>query len=167
MTWWLGAVYPPVDGPAAHADHTLLSTVDFLAADLVCTHVDRTGVVARTAMTARLRREPSAADIATLSERLGPVTPVAGPPDGGRCVRFPGQEALTGILPVAAIVASSAIDEVVGIGVPITSDASVDTRGFLRPVFAGDRLVLLVESAAGGVPRPVEIADPHQCCGGH
>jgi hypothetical protein len=167
MTWWFGAVHPSADGPAAHADHILLSIMDKLAADLVCTHVDRTGVVASTAMTARLRREPSAADIAALSEQLGPVTPVAGPPDGGRCVRFPGQEALTGIMPVADVIASSAIDEVVGIGVPITPDTSVDTRGFLRPVFAGDRLVLLVEPAAGDIPRPVEIADPHQCCGGH
>jgi hypothetical protein len=34
---------------AAHADHVLLSTVDFLDTDLVCTHADHTGVVARTA----------------------------------------------------------------------------------------------------------------------
>jgi hypothetical protein len=39
--------------------------------------------------------------------------------------------------------------------------------GFLRPTYTGGRLVLLVEPAAGGVLRPVEIEQPHQCRGGH
>ncbi|MPZ80028.1 MAG: hypothetical protein GEV28_06360 [Actinophytocola sp.] len=69
---------------------------------------------------ARLRREPGAADLAALTERL----------DGaGRAV--------------------------------------VDTRDHLRPTFVAGRLVLLVEPAAGGVLRPAEIEEPHQCCGGH
>jgi hypothetical protein len=132
------------------------SCVDGLDADLVYTHVDRTGVVARTAMTAQLRGEPAE-----------PAVPVAGPPEGARCVRFPGQEALTGVHSAAELVARSAIDEVVGVGMAVAPDASVDTRGFLRPTFSGGRLVLLVEPAAGGVLRPVEIARPHECRGGH
>ncbi|HEX6360505.1 hypothetical protein [Actinophytocola sp.] len=166
MVRWLGAVCPPVDGSAAHVDHVLLSTVDILAADLVCTHADHTGAVARTVMTARLNHEPTAAVLAELADRLGlPAVWVAGPPEGARCVRFPGQEALTGVHSAAEIVAASAIDEVVGIGVAV--DSPIDTRGFLRPTFTEGRLVLLVEQAAGGVLRPVEIAAPHQCCGGH
>jgi hypothetical protein len=155
MHWWLGAGHPSVDGPAAHADHVLLAMVDgwTLDADLVCTHVDRSGVVAETAVTARVSHDPG--------------TQVAGPPDGARCVRFPGQDDLTGVLLAADIVAASAIDEVVGVGVPVGPDALVDTLGFLRPIVSGGRLVLLVEPAAGGVLRPVEIAQPHECCGGH
>jgi hypothetical protein len=165
MVLWFGAVCLPTDGPAAHADHVLLSTLDGLGADLVCTHVDRGGAVARTAMAMRLREEP---DEAELAERLGgPVMRVTGPPDGSRCVRFPGQETLTGVHPAIDLVAHSAIDEVTGIGVPVEPDSVVDTLGFLRPTFEGGRLVLLVEPAAGGVLRPVEIADPHECCGGH
>jgi len=165
MAAWFGAACPRADGPAAHADHLLLSTMDGLDADLVCTHVDRGGVVARAAMTMRLRAER---DEAELAERLGtPVTRVSGPPDGSRCVRFPGQETLTGVRPAIDLVAHSAIDEVTGIGVPAEPGTLVDTLGFLRPTFEGGRLVLLVEPAAGGVLRPMEIADPHECCGGH
>jgi hypothetical protein len=143
--------------------------LDGLDVDLVCTHVDRGDVVARTAMTARLRREPSPAEVTALAERLGPIrlTHQSSPPEGGRCLRFPGQEQLVGVLPAAALVASSAIDEVTGVGTPVGPDTPVDTRGFLRPAVENGRLVLLVEPAAGGVLRPVEIADPHQCCGGH
>lgn len=159
--WWLGAVCPTADGPAAHLDHTVLSIVDGLDADLVCTHVDRTDVVARTALTVRLRSEPDLARIGIT------VTLVDGPPDGARCVRFPGQERFTGVVPAIELVAHSAIDEVAGVGVPVGPDTLVDTMGFLRPTYASGRLVLLVEPAAGGVLRPVEIEQPHQCCGGH
>jgi hypothetical protein len=166
MVRWLGAVCPPVDGPAAHVGHVLLSTVDILDTDLVCTHADHTGTVARTVLTARLHHEPAAAVLPELADRLGlPAVRVADPPEGARCIRFPGQEAMTGVHSAAEIVAASAIDEVVGVGVAV--DSPVDTRGFLRPTFTAGRLVLLVEPAAGGVLRPVEIAAPHQCCGGH
>ena len=165
MVWWFGSVPEVADGPAAHADHVLLSTLDGLDAVLVCTHVDRAAAVARTAMTVGLRAEPDGIELA---QRLGgPVTRVTGPPDGSRCVRFPGQESLTGVRPAIDLVAHSAIDEVVGVGVPVEPGTLVDTLGFLRPTVEGGRLVLLVEPAAGGVLRPVEIADPHECCGGH
>ncbi|NUT47120.1 MAG: hypothetical protein HOV94_07360, partial [Saccharothrix sp.] len=85
----------------------------------------------------------------------------------GRCVRFPGQDALTGTHTAAEVVAWSAIDRVVGIGVEIGPDDRVETLGFLRPVCRDGALVLLVEPAVGGVLRPAESAHPHECCGGH
>ena len=89
---------------------------------------------------------------------------------GGRAVRFPGSTAFTGRVPVGEVLAGSAIDAVVGIGVPVGPDDVLDTgSGFLRPQLDGGRLVLLVEPVAGGVLQPVEVADDarHQCCGGH
>jgi hypothetical protein len=130
------------------------SCVDEVVADVVCTHVDRSSVVAATVLVAR-------------GVRGDGHTPLDGPPDGARAVRFPGQERLTGVHPVTEITALSEIDEVVGIGVPVGPDSRVDTLGFLRPTYQAGRLVLLVEPAAGGVLRPSEIAQPHQCCGGH
>jgi hypothetical protein len=40
MTRWFGAVHAfGADGPAAHTDHVLMSIMDGLAVDFVCTHV--------------------------------------------------------------------------------------------------------------------------------
>lgn len=170
MPAWIGVACGPVlaGGPAAHLDAALLSAVDGLGADLVCTHVDRSATVAGVVMSARVRRAPDPAGLAALTERLGGVAAVLdqGRTDG-RCVRFPGQDALTGTRTAGEIVAMSAIDEVVGVGVAVRGDAVVDTRDHLRPTFVAGRLVLLVEPAAGGVLRPAEIEEPHQCCGGH
>lgn len=130
------------------------SCADDVTADVVCTHVDRTAVVARTVLVARgVPGEGAAA--------------LDGPPDGARAVRFPGQDRLTGVHPAGEITARSEIDEVVGIGVPVEPDTPVDTLGYLRPTYQAGRLVLLVEPAAGGVLRPSEIEQPHECCGGH
>jgi hypothetical protein len=164
---WIEAACGPalVAGQQAHLDATLLSAVDGLGADLVCTHVDRAAAVAGVAMSARVAREP---DLAAIAACLGgPATVRSAARPDGRCVRFPGQDRLTGTHAAAEIVADSAIDEVVGIGVPVAAESVVDTRGFLRPTYVDGRLVLLVEPAAGGVLRPAEIAQPHQCCGGH
>jgi hypothetical protein len=161
MSCWVGAACLSAGGPAAHDDHVLLSLVDSwgLGADLVCTHVDRSGVVATMTMSARLAAEPDPV-------ALG-VTVLPGPPPDGRAVRFPGQSRLTGRHSVAEVVATSAIEEVAAVGVPAAADSVIDTLGFLRPTYTDGRLVLLVEPAAGGVLRPVEIEQPHQCCGGH
>ncbi|WP_199439853.1 hypothetical protein [Umezawaea beigongshangensis] len=167
---WVAAVAGPrfADGTAAHLDAAVLSAVDRsgLVADLVCTGVDRSRTVTATAVFARTTAPGGdpAAFTALLDGRPCAVDPVAA---GARCVRFPGQDALSGVVPAAAIPAESAVDEVLGVGVRVERDAPVDTRDFLRPVFLDGRLVLLVEPGAGGVLRPVEIADPHQCCGGH
>ena len=128
------------------------SCVDDLTADVVCTHVDRSAVVATTVLVVRGAEGHTALD---------------GPPDGARAVRFPGQDRLTGVHTAGEITALSEIDEVVGIGVPVGPDTRVDTRGYLRPTYQAGRLVLLVEPAAGGVLRPSEIEQPHECCGGH
>jgi hypothetical protein len=142
--------------------------VDGLGADLVCTHVDRSATVASVVVSARTPREPDRADLAALAGRLGGPAAVLGTArTAGRCVRFPGQDTLTGSRTAAEIVAGSAIDEVVGIGVAVTDESMVDTRDYLRPTLVEGRLVLLVEPAAGGLLRPVEIEEPHQCCGGH
>ncbi|MFD0205174.1 MULTISPECIES: hypothetical protein [Saccharothrix] len=178
---WLGAV-PALPGEhgAAHVDAALLAALDGVAADFVCTHVDRLGPVAVTTLSAHVTGE---VDAARLAESLGgPVAVLdSGTPDSpaaraaragrdrtdGRCVRFPGQSALTGTHPAAEVVAVSAIDRVVGIGVAVAPTDRVETLGFLRPVCRDGELLLLVEPAVGGVLRPAEAESPHECCGGH
>ncbi|CAM3528460.1 hypothetical protein KIPE111705_12665 [Kibdelosporangium persicum] len=159
---WIRAACDPsiAGGTAAHIDAHVLSLVDGrgLAADIVCTQVDRSSTVATVAMTARLVGPPEQLD--------GVEITTAETGASGRCVRFPGQSGLTGVHSIAEITAASAIDEVVAVGNQVTPDILVDTRGFLRPEYQDGRLVLLVEPAAGGMVRPIEIEQPHQCCGG-
>jgi hypothetical protein len=192
---WIGAACDPTvaGGAPAHLDAMILSTMDEcgLAADLVCTHVDRRATIATVTMSARVSGQVTTVDLAALAARLH-GTAVALDTDGhiafthgesvdgahlaaqaaragsdGRCVRFPGQGALAGIHTVTEIVATSAIDDVIAIGTETSPGMMVDTRGYLRPHYQHGRLALLVEPAAGGLLRPVEIEQPHQCCGGH
>ncbi|WP_367128603.1 hypothetical protein [Saccharothrix sp. HUAS TT1] len=177
---WFGAV-PALPGEhgAAHVDALLLDALDGVGADFVCTHVDRVGPVAVTTLSAHVPQ--ARVDVAGLSEALGGSVEALSGADtpaaraaragrdrsAGRCVRFPGQSALTGTHPVAEVVARSAVDRVVGIGVPVAPGDLVETLGFLRPVCRDGELVLLVEPAVGGVLRPAEAESPHECCGGH
>ncbi|QQQ73515.1 hypothetical protein IOD16_19680 [Saccharothrix sp. 6-C] len=176
---WLGAV-PALPGEhgAAHVDALLLAALAGVAADFVCTHTDRSGTVAVTTLSAHVTGD---VDVDRLAGALGgPVavlddsgTPAARAARAGRdrrdgrCVRFPGQSALTGTHPAAEVVAVSAIDRVVGIGVEVAPTDPVRTLGFLRPVCRDGELLLLVEPAVGGVLRPAEAESPHQCRGGH
>ncbi|XVS61074.1 hypothetical protein ACQPYE_22495 [Actinosynnema sp. CA-299493] len=179
---WLGAV-PALPGEhgAAHVDALLLAAFDGVAADFVCTHTDRSGEVAVTALSAHVTGE---VDVDRLAAALGGPVVVLDDSDTadtaavraaragrdraeGRCVRFPGQSALTGTHPAAEVVAVSAIDRVVGIGVQVAPTDPVRTLGFLRPVHHDGELLLLVEPAVGGVLRPAESESPHQCRGGH
>ncbi|MPR00429.1 hypothetical protein GB931_21390 [Modestobacter sp. I12A-02628] len=140
----------------------------------VRTHVDRSSAVARTVVSWRTDGHP--ADDARVAtdldgEVLGPAGDGPPPPwldgSGGRCVRFPGDDALSGVHPVAEIVAVTAIDRVDAVGGGLDGDSPVDTLGgWLRPTVVDGQLVLLVEPAEAGRWRPVEIRDPHQCCGG-
>lgn len=169
MTAWLDAV-PALPGGhgAAHADALLLAALDScVVTDLVFTRVDRDGPVAVTAVAARVT---GAVDADAASAALGgPVTAVAPPgvPVLDRCVRFPGQSLLTGTHAVEEVVSRSAIDRVVGVGVPVSPADRVETLGFLRPVHRDGALVLFVEPAVGGVLRPIEAENPHECCGAH
>ena len=149
---------PGLSSAGSHFDREVLSAVDDagLAVDVVLTHVDRSGPVAVPAVTARILGDvPDSFSATAVAE-----------PREGRCVRFPGQERLTGAHSASSIVAETAIDEVVGIGTPVAPDAVVETFGFVRPNFQDGRLVLLVEPAVGGVFQPAEIEQPHECCGG-
>jgi hypothetical protein len=84
-------------------------------------------------------------------------------PEGGRAFRFPGQDALHGALPVRDLVASSAIDRVVGVGCTVTDDTVVDTRDYVRPVYADGLLTLHVTPASAGTVVPLEVEGGHVC----
>lgn len=86
----------------------------------------------------------------------------------GRVVSFPGQATVTGTVPVARLVASTAVDAAVGLaGTPVLDADVVDTGGWLRPRWNGGRLELLVERAAGGLLRPFEQRAQIPCCATH
>lgn len=88
-------------------------------------------------------------------------------PDG-RAVLFPGAEKLTGVMPVASVLALSAIDriEILG-GGPADPETPLDTGDFVRPQWLDDELVLTVMPAAGGRLVPFETRNPTPCCAAH
>ena len=115
------------------------------AASLLCTHVVR---------------EPSPHHAVWVDVPSGrPVTDL----EGGRAFRFPGQESLCGALPVRDLVALSAIDRVIGVGCTVTDDTVVDTRDYVRPVYADGLLTLHVTPAAGDSVVPLEVEGGHVC----
>ena len=87
---------------------------------------------------------------------------------GGRAVVFPGAHRLTGVLPVAEVLALSAIDrvEVLGSG-PADPATLLDTTDFVRPLWREGELVLVVTPAAGGRLVPFESRNPTPCCAAH
>ncbi|RJK96835.1 hypothetical protein D5H78_06115 [Vallicoccus soli] len=142
---------------------------------------------ARTAVTARLAAPLTAGQVGALAASTGGAAVAdgglrAGPGDvaaaaegalaearalrGGRLVRFPGQGALTGDLPVAELVRRCAVDRVAGSGTRVGPEDVVATAGFVRPRARGGEVVLLVERVRGGRLRPLEVEHPHECCGG-
>ncbi|SDN55966.1 hypothetical protein SAMN05660199_00276 [Klenkia soli] len=178
--WWAAA-------PAADlsADAHLLHAIDGALAGtgrravLVQTHVDRRHVVAATTVSWQLDGGGGEVEHDALAAALGgPVTQVddggaAGgalveAPRAGRLVRFPGSADVRGEVPVDRLLARTAIDAVVGVGAPVGPGDVVDTLdGHLRPQRRDGAVELLVEPSGPGRWRPVEIADPHRCCGGH
>jgi len=151
---WVRLV-PEFTSVGAHFDREVLSALDKagVAADLVLTRVERTGPVAETVVFARI------------TSGLAPGTEVD-PPETGRCIRFDGQQRLTGKHRLADLVRDTGIDGVVAIGATLDLDTVIDTGGFVRPEYRDGDLVLLVERAAGGVFQPVEVEQPHECCAG-
>jgi hypothetical protein len=85
--------------------------------------------------------------------------------DGGRAVRFPGQDRLTGPLPVREVPRLSWVDALVPAVGSLGPDAVLDPGGHLRPRFVAGRLVLDVRPGPGGTVVPVERASVHACSG--
>ena len=86
----------------------------------------------------------------------------------GRAFLFPGVRSLTGTLPVATMLAESAIDDVVVLGgPPCTPETLIDTRDFVRPQYRDGRLVLMATPAPGGLIAPFEVPNPTPCCANH
>jgi len=87
---------------------------------------------------------------------------------GGRAVLFPGSTRLPGRVTVAEVLDCTAIDTVRGVGgVTVTGSDTIWTRDFLRPVYTRGRLVLEVQTAAGGVLVGFEDPSPTACCAAH
>ncbi len=86
----------------------------------------------------------------------------------GRAVVFAGVEGLTGLVTVADLLASSAIDQVSVLGGSEPADGQIiDTRDFVRPVWRSGRLTLVTQPAAGGRLVPFECPSPTPCCAEH
>ncbi|WP_127783062.1 hypothetical protein [Rhodococcus sp. X156] len=85
----------------------------------------------------------------------------------GRLVQFPGSLGLTGTVPLARVVAQTAVDRVEVLGAPCPDDVLLRTREHVRPTWRGGELVLVVEHAAGGVLVPFESPTPTPCCADH
>lgn len=86
----------------------------------------------------------------------------------GRAVRYPGCERLTGLLTVAELLTTSAIDRVTVLGgAPADPATVIDTRGFVRPQWSDGLLTLVAAPAPGGRIAPFEVPNPTPCCAQH
>lgn len=84
---------------------------------------------------------------------------------GGRAVRFPGIDLLTGDVPVAEVLARTAIDRVVSAHGDYAEGAVLVTGGYIRPHFSGGALVLEVGHDDPARLVPWEVPNPTPCCG--
>lgn len=177
---------------AADAEHLMLGVAAELGAGpgaVLCTHAVRQGTphyAATVTLPARPATLPAAmppipaagwalVDTAEVLEgdpvlartALGAATARAAGTDG-RAVRFPGIELLTGTVPVADVLAGTAIDEVrVLAGGALPPAAMLLTRDFCRPVYEAGALVLHVLPAGPGRVAPFEVPNPTPCCAAH
>ncbi|WNV76914.1 hypothetical protein [Geodermatophilus sp. DSM 44513] len=85
----------------------------------------------------------------------------------GRVLRFPGQDELPALLPLADVVATTVVEEVLRVGVPDDPALVLRTNGYVRLRLAGGRVQLPVTPWDDGEVCPFEQADSHPCCGGH
>jgi len=174
---------------AADAEHLMLGVAAELGAGpgaVLCTHAVRQGtphyaatVTLPATLPATMAPIPAAGwalvDTAEVLEgdpvlartALGAATARAAGTDG-RAVRFPGIELLTGTVPVADVLAGTAIDEVrVLAGGLLPPAAMLLTRDFCRPVYEAGALVLHVLPAGPGRVAPFEVPNPTPCCAAH
>lgn len=86
---------------------------------------------------------------------------------GGRAVRFLGQERLGGAMTVDEVLAKSAIAEVRVLGGELRGGMVLETRGYVRPVYAAGALSLLATPLEDGRLQPFELEQVHHCCGDH
>jgi hypothetical protein len=87
---------------------------------------------------------------------------------GGRAVIFPGSDRLTGEVPVAQVLADTAIDRITVLGGPPAGPETVlATRDFVRPQWLDGRLTLVATPAGGGRIAPFEVPHPTPCCATH
>jgi hypothetical protein len=98
--------------------------------------------------------------------------------DAGRAVRFGGCLRLTGSLPIAEVLAASAIDRIALLGGgTVAPDWQLSTRGFVRPRWQRGELVLAVLAVLAVLPAgpatgpatvaPFEVPNPTPCCAAH
>lgn len=168
---------------AADAEHLLRRWADELGADpgtVLCTHAVRLGTphyAGTLAWTGPLPVIPDAGVALSSGLQGGDPALAAGALHAareragraaGRAVRFPGMELLTGTVPVADVLARTAIERVVVLaGGALSPDARLRTRDFVRPEWRDGTLILLVLPAAGGLLAPFEVPDPKPCCTSH
>jgi len=164
-------------------------------ADLVLTHVVRSAGAPRTAASVRLTgrgdvlaESPLAALIVgqwsgafVLEGSTDGPTLEHGPHDGrqaageavaqgrsgesGRAALFPGQDALVAPLPVSDVPLVCAIAAVLPVVGQVDASTLLDPSGYVRPRFAGGRLLLEVVPGPGGVVVPAEQLEEHACAG--
>lgn len=85
----------------------------------------------------------------------------------GRAVIFPGQYILTGAVPIARVVADTAVEAIESSHGPFDDDALLITGGFIRPVFSDGQLVILVGHNDPTQLVPWEVPNPRSCCADH
>ncbi len=121
------------------------------------------------------------ADIAQL-----PPRPAAAVPDDGACLAaarehaarragrafiYPGVDLLRGTLTAADLLAKTAIERIIVLGLPGAPEPEpetlVDTRDFIRPQWMEGRLTLVATPAPGGRIAPFEIPNSTPCCADH
>lgn len=160
------------------AEHAALSVLDTMGSDgadaTVCTHVLRlpTGNrYAATVATPTVLSPPAAAAFAAATPGdEGPLRRLAkdhADRTGGRAIRFPGQDRLRGRMAFGDVVLLSAIEALQHTGNPPGPDAALDTRSFVRPIFADGMLVLLTQPGLDGDVIPFEVENPTRCCEFH
>lgn len=82
-----------------------------------------------------------------------------------------GVEFLVGSVRVDEVLAGTAIERVLVMGLPDRPDAApdaiLDTRSFVRPQWMDGRLTLLTMPTPDGDIAPFEVPDPTPCCAIH